>query len=164
MPSKISITSNSITSPDASSLSVIKTTTATWSINFLIPFSKLLCVVFNQVKHVNLRTSSGAFPINWQLWTSNTYSFLTSRDETSGFYWAFVDVDVEKTVVETDEVVAEIVVVDEVVRYFPLMKMEIGSSPFLIDWLASYVQPIVHCANSNDWVSKWSWFWISTAN
>ena len=39
----------------------------------------------------------------------------------------------EKTIVETDEVVVEIVVVDEVVRYFPLMKMEIGSSPFLID-------------------------------
>ena len=35
----------------------------------------------------------------------------------------------------------------------------------LIDWLivASYVQ-LVHCANSTDWVSKQSWFWISTAS
>ena len=166
MPSKISITSNSVTSPDASRLSVIRTTTGTSSIKILIPSSKLICAVIKQVKQVNLETSSRAVPISWQLWTLNTCSFLTSRDEKSGFYWAFVDVDVEQTVVETIEVIAKIVVVDEVVRYFPLTRVEIGSSYFLIDRLieASYVQLVVHCVNSNDWVSKWSWFWISTAS
>ena len=64
MPSKVSIISNYVTSPDASSLSVIRTATATWSIKVLIPSSKLLCAVFRQVKQVNLETSSGTFPIS----------------------------------------------------------------------------------------------------
>ena len=62
MPSKISIISDFVTSFDASSLSIIKTTTATRSIKILIPSSKLLGVVFKQVKQVNLEASSGTFP------------------------------------------------------------------------------------------------------
>ncbi|CBI14991.3 unnamed protein product, partial [Vitis vinifera] len=64
MPSKISITSNSVTSPDASRLSVIRTTTGTSSIKILIPSSKLICAVIKQVKQVNLETSSRAVPIS----------------------------------------------------------------------------------------------------
>ena len=64
IPSKISIISNSVTSADASSLNVIRAAAATWSIKISFPSSKLLCVIFKQVKQVNLETSTGISPIS----------------------------------------------------------------------------------------------------